>query len=32
MDYSLDSCMSRWTPGQVRRMDAAFEKWRLGGQ
>ena len=29
MDYSLDSCMNMFTPGQVLRMDAAFEKWRL---
>jgi hypothetical protein len=29
MDYSLDSCMNQFTPGQVRRMDAAYEKWRL---
>ena len=28
MDYSLDRCMSLFTPGQVRRMDAAYEKWR----
>lgn len=32
MDYSLDSCMNLWTPGQARRVDAAFEKWRLHGQ
>ena len=29
MDYSLDSCMNMFTPGQVLRMDAAFEKYRL---
>lgn len=29
MDYSLDACMSYFTAGQVRRMDTAFEKWRL---
>jgi hypothetical protein len=29
MDYSLDSCMNRFSAGQVRRMDAAYEKWRL---
>ncbi|MCW2849359.1 MAG: zinc metalloprotease [Marmoricola sp.] len=29
MDYSLDSCMNMFTAGQVRRMDAAFEKWRF---
>jgi hypothetical protein len=29
MDYSLDSCMNMFTAGQVRRMDSAFEKWRL---
>jgi hypothetical protein len=29
MDYSLDACMNMFTPGQVRRMDSAFEKWRL---
>jgi hypothetical protein len=29
MDYSLDACMNMFTPGQVRRMDAAFAKWRL---
>ncbi len=28
MDYSLDRCMSLFTPGQVGRMDAAYEKWR----
>ena len=28
MDYSLDSCMNRFTAGQVGRMDAAFVKWR----
>ena len=28
MDYSLDSCMNRFTAGQVARMDAAFAKWR----
>ena len=28
MDYSLDACMNMFTAGQVRRMDAAFEKWR----
>lgn len=28
MDYSLDSCMFMFTPGQVRRMDSAYEKWR----
>jgi hypothetical protein len=28
MDYSLDTCMNMFTDGQVRRMDAAFEKWR----
>jgi hypothetical protein len=29
MDYSLDSCMNMFTPGQVDRMDSAFEKYRL---
>ena len=29
MDYSQDACMNLLTRGQVRRMDAAFEKWRL---
>ena len=29
MDYSLDACMNLFTRGQVRRIDAAFEKWRL---
>jgi hypothetical protein len=29
MDYSQDACMNMFTPGQVRRMDTAFEKWRL---
>jgi hypothetical protein len=29
MDYSLDTCMYMFTAGQVRRMDVAFEKWRL---
>jgi hypothetical protein len=29
MDYSLDTCMYLFTAGQVRRMDVAFEKWRL---
>jgi hypothetical protein len=28
MDYSLDSCMTNFTPLQARRMDSAFEKWR----
>ena len=28
MDYSLDSCMNRFTTGQVGRMDAAFVRWR----
>ena len=28
MDYSLDSCMNRFTAGQARRIDAAFAKWR----
>ena len=28
MDYSLDRCMSLFTPGQVGRMDAAYAKWR----
>jgi hypothetical protein len=28
MDYSLDSCMYMFTPGQVRRMDAAYNRWR----
>ena len=28
MDYSLDACMNRFTAGQVRRIDAAFVKWR----
>jgi hypothetical protein len=28
MDYSLDSCMYMFTPGQVRRMDSAYERWR----
>ncbi len=28
MDYSRDDCMNMFTPGQVRRMDTAFEKWR----
>ena len=29
MDYSQDACMSMFTPGQVRRMDVAFERWRF---
>ena len=29
MDYSLDSCMNQFTPGQVDRMDAAYKKYRL---
>lgn len=29
MDYSLDACMDMLTRGQVRRIDTAFEKWRL---
>lgn len=28
MDYSFDTCMNKFTPGQVQRIDAAFEKWR----
>lgn len=28
MDYSLDACMNMFTAGQVRRMDAAWAKWR----
>ena len=28
MDYSLDACMNRFSAGQVRRIDAAFVKWR----
>ncbi len=28
MDYSLDSCMNRFSAGQVQRADAAFAKWR----
>lgn len=28
LDYSLDSCMNRFSAGQVRRMDAAYAKWR----
>ena len=28
MDYSLDSCMNRFTAGQAQRIDAAFAKWR----
>ncbi len=28
LDYSLDSCMNRFSKGQVRRMDAAYAKWR----
>jgi hypothetical protein len=31
MDYSYDSCMNMFTFGQVRRMDAAYAKWRLHG-
>jgi hypothetical protein len=31
MDYSYDSCMNMFTVGQVRRMDAAYAKWRLHG-
>lgn len=29
MDYSEDACMNMLTAGQVRRIDTAFEKWRL---
>ena len=29
MDYSWDWCMNQFTPGQVDRMDVAYEKWRL---
>ncbi len=29
MDYSQDVCMNMFTPGQVRRMDVAFERWRF---
>jgi pregnancy-associated plasma protein-A len=28
MDYSLDTCMNKFTAGQVQRIDAAFAKWR----
>ncbi len=28
MDYSFDSCMNKFTAGQVQRIDAAFAKWR----
>lgn len=28
LDYSFDTCMDMFTPGQVSRMDAAFVKWR----
>lgn len=28
MDYSWDSCMNQFTPGQVARMDRAFAKYR----
>jgi hypothetical protein len=28
MDYSYDSCMNTFTPGQVARMDAAFARYR----
>jgi hypothetical protein len=28
MDYSLDRCMIKFTPGQVQRIDTAFAKWR----
>ena len=29
MDYSWDSCMNQFTPGQVDRMDTAYKNWRL---
>jgi len=29
MDYSLDSCMNQFSPGQVDRMDRAYQKYRL---
>lgn len=28
MDYSFDSCMNKFTAGQVQRIDAAFATWR----
>jgi hypothetical protein len=28
MDYSRDSCMNHFTPGQAQRIDSAYEKWR----
>ncbi|MGH3412492.1 MAG: zinc metalloprotease [Marmoricola sp.] len=28
MDYSYDSCMTEFTPGQVRRMDRSYATWR----
>lgn len=30
MNYSFDSCMNQFTPGQVARMDKAFLDYRLG--
>ncbi|GAB3992666.1 zinc metalloprotease [Nocardioides marmoraquaticus] len=29
MNYSLDSCMDQLTPGQVARMDLAYERYRV---
>jgi hypothetical protein len=28
MDYSLDACMNKFTPGQAARVDTAWAKWR----